>query len=90
MFALSKGVTDSSRVSSPVRAAGPRRPRLGSPLPAGLSRVGDVEKCSKRTADLAIRARDEGFILHHGNQDRLPLDFSTLPEGRAPAKPACG
>jgi len=48
-------------------------------------------KCSKRTADLAIRrARDQGFIVHHGNQYRLPLDFSTLPAGRAPAKPACG
>jgi len=48
-------------------------------------------KCSKRTADLAIRrARDEGFIVHDGHQYRLPLQFSTLPEGRAPAKPACG
>lgn len=48
-------------------------------------------KCSKRTADLAIRrARDEGFILHDGNQYQLPLDFSTLPAGRAPAIPACG
>ena len=48
-------------------------------------------KCSKRTADLAIRrARDEGFILHDGKQYRLPLDFSPLPAGRAPAKPACG
>ena len=48
-------------------------------------------KCSKRTADLAIRrARDEGFIVHDGHQYRLPLEFSTLPEGRAPAKPACG
>jgi len=48
-------------------------------------------KCSKRTADLAIRrARDEGFIIHDGHQYRLPLDFSTLPAGRAPAKPACG
>src|SRR5262249_43129563 len=41
-------------------------------------------KCSKRTADLAIRrAREDGFILHDGNQYRLPLDFSPLPEGRA-------
>jgi hypothetical protein len=48
-------------------------------------------KCSKRTADLAIRrARDQGFILHNGQQYSLPLDFSTLPVGRAPAKPACG
>lgn len=48
-------------------------------------------KCSKRTADLAIRrARKEGFIVHDGNQYRLPFDFSTLPVGRAPAKPACG
>ena len=48
-------------------------------------------KCSKRTADLAIRrARNEGFILHDGNQYRLPFDFSTLPVGRAPAIPACG
>jgi hypothetical protein len=48
-------------------------------------------RCSKRTADLAIRrARKEGFIIHDGNQYRLPLDFSTLPEGRAPAEPACG
>lgn len=47
-------------------------------------------KCSKRTADLAIRrARDEGFIVHDGHQYRLPLDVPTLPEGRAPAKPAC-
>src|SRR5438132_7951333 len=47
-------------------------------------------KCSKRTADLAIRhAREQGFIVHDGNQYRLPLDVSTLPEGRAPAKPAC-
>jgi AAA domain-containing protein len=31
-------------------------------------------KCSKRTADLAIRrARDQGFILHDGTQYRLPL-----------------
>src|SRR5881409_3767461 len=38
-------------------------------------------KCSKRTADLAIRrARDEGFIVHDGHQYRLPLEFSTLPE----------
>ena len=48
-------------------------------------------KCSKRTADLAIRcARDEGFIIQDGIQYRLPFDFFTLPEGRAPAKPACG
>ncbi len=48
-------------------------------------------KCSKRTADLAIRrAREEGLIVHDGNQYRLPFDFSTLPEGRAPAMPACG
>src|SRR5438093_7184308 len=48
-------------------------------------------KCSKRTADLAIRrARDEGFIVHDGHHYPLPLEFSTLPEGRAPAKPACG
>jgi hypothetical protein len=48
-------------------------------------------KCSKRTADLAIRrARDEGFIVHDGNQYRLPFDSSTLPAGRAPAIPACG
>ena len=48
-------------------------------------------KCSKRTADLAIRrATDEGFIVHDDHQYRLPLDFSTLPAGRAPAKPACG
>src|SRR3989442_1580021 len=47
--------------------------------------------CSKRTADLAIRrARDEGFIIHDGHQYRLPFEFSTLPAGRAPAKPACG
>src|SRR5207244_13574006 len=47
-------------------------------------------KCSKRTADLAIRhAREQGFIVHDGNQYRLPLDVSTLPVGRAPAKPAC-
>jgi hypothetical protein len=54
-------------------------------------RIMKKAKCSKRTADLAIRrARDEGFIVHDGNQYRLPFDFSTLPEGRAPAKPACG
>ena len=47
--------------------------------------------CSKRTADLAIRrARDEGFIIQDGSQYRLPFDLFTLPEGRAPAKPACG
>jgi hypothetical protein len=48
-------------------------------------------KCSKRTADLAIRrARKKGFIIHDGNQYRLPLDFSTLPEGRAPANRPAG
>jgi hypothetical protein len=65
----------------------------GSPAPFNPLRqqVMQKSKCSKRTADLAIRrARDEGFILHDGNQYRLPLDFSTLPAGRAPAKPACG
>ena len=65
----------------------------GSPAPFNPLRqqLMQKSKCSKRTADLAIRrARDEGFILHDGNQYRLPLDFSTLPAGRAPAKPACG
>lgn len=65
----------------------------GSPAPFNPLRqqVMHKSKCSKRTADLAIRrARDEGFILHDGNQYRLPLDFSTLPAGRAPAIPACG
>ena len=65
----------------------------GSPSPFNPLRQQIMQnaKCSKRTADLAIRrARDEGFIVHDGNQYRLPFDFSTLPEGRAPAKPACG
>jgi len=65
----------------------------GSPAAFGSLRQQIIQKsqCSKRTADLAIRrARDEGFIVHVGNQYRLPLDFPTLPEGRAPAKPACG
>ena len=44
-------------------------------------------KCSKRTADLAIRrARDDGFILHDGAQYCLPLDFPTLPAGSRPGK----
>lgn len=65
----------------------------GSPLAFNPLRQQIIQnsKCSKRTADLAIRrARDEGFILHDGAQYRLPLDFSTLPAGRAPAEPACG
>jgi hypothetical protein len=54
-------------------------------------RIMKKARCSKRTADLAIRrACHEGLIVHDGNQYRLPLDFSPLPEGRAPAKPACG
>src|SRR5262249_34841312 len=53
-------------------------------------------KCSKRTADLATRrAGEDGFILHDGNQSRLPLDFSlcrrvaprqNLPAGHAGPK----
>src|SRR6266700_1880608 len=68
-----------------LRAAG--SPSSFNPL---RQQIIQKSKCSKRTADLAIRrARDQGFIVHDGNQYRLPLDFSTLPEGRAPAKPAC-
>ena len=65
----------------------------GSPSPFNPLRQQIMQnaKCSKRTADLAIRrARDEGFIVHQDNQYRLPFDFSPLPAGRAPAKPACG
>lgn len=63
-------------------------PSAFSPL---RERIMQNANCSKRTADLAIRrARDEGFILHDGNQYRLPFDCSALPAGRAPAKPACG
>ena len=69
-----------------LQAAG--SPAAFNPL---RQRLMQKSKCSKRTADLAIRlARKEGFIIHDGNQYRLPLDFSTLPEGRAPAEPACG
>ncbi len=68
-----------------LRAAG--SPSAFNPL---RQQIIQKSKCSKRTADLAIRhAREQGFIVHDGNQYRLPLDFSTLPEGRAPAKPAC-
>jgi hypothetical protein len=68
-----------------LQAAG--SPSAFSPL---RERIMHNANCSKRTADLAIRrARDQGFILHDGQQYRLPFDFSTLPEGRAPAKPAC-
>lgn len=69
-----------------LQAAG--SPSAFSPL---RERIMQNAKCSKRTADLAIRrARDEGFIVHDGNQYRLPFDFSALPAGRAPAEPACG
>ncbi len=94
-----------SASGSPPPAAAPSRRKVesvdvqfalqatGSPAPFNPLRqqLMQKSKCSKRTADLAIRrARDEGFILHDGNQYRLPLDFSTLPAGRAPANPACG
>src|SRR5439155_1434963 len=69
--------------------------RLRDASKAALIIVHHTRKAAGRhelgTADLAIRrARDEGFIVHDGHQYRLPLQFSTLPEGRAPAKPACG